>query len=175
MNYKSLNSGYQKPEINQRVEYIKPSDIHRTLGDTKYLQYNEPDFHKRMDLNTISGKDLKKISEFPNLAFTGQPYYTSPYICSPVRDTTRHYVINVERKNHPQHFSRYGYARTFTGYTPTTPGKWDPNGEACYADPQPLNMAPPQYYCNQFIGQCNDCGNSSMSQAWNESYWARNL
>ena len=99
--------------------------------------------------------------------------HPSYFLCSDdVRDKETHYVIGVERDDHPDHSSRFGYARGPYGYlTGHWPGKYQSSALCSSYLPLPEDMAPKRFYFN---AQCGDPG-LSLSQANVDYSWGKNV
>ena len=69
------------------------------------------------------------------------------YLCDRPRDTELNYIIGVEREKHPDHYSRFGYARNFYGYASGHwPGRYQEDRECSCEDFNPPGMAPARFY-----------------------------
>lgn len=135
MGYGSLKN-YETIQKGQRI-YINPSD---------------PEQLQSMDMNTVY--DTSRISVFPELITSGIPFPKPDYLCSRPRSTKTVYIKDTEVFKHPQHFSRYGYARCFNGYcSGHFPGRYIVNDD-CSENDQPYDTAPRRFYSLDSIGQC---------------------
>jgi len=122
--YGSLNDCYA---YKNSVKSKKRDDLHTTY------------YSNKLDLTTLR----KGYSVFPDMSGT-DVMYTANYLKDEWRDKERNYIIDVERLQHPNHFSRYGYARGENGYrVGFIPGKYNLPSE-CIKDPE--GMAPAIYY-----------------------------
>jgi len=130
-----------------------------------YVNYNSDKEVCDLDLNII---DAKKTTVFPAHLYDGFPIHQPYYACSRPRDTNTQYIIGVERAEHPDHFSRFGYAKSRNGYgLGHWPGRYRVS-EGCCEDDQPQDMAPKQFYKDSCIG-CNGGYVLHRSKAYNDS------
>lgn len=120
-----------------------------------YIRYSDRDQVASLDQNTY---DSRKSTVFPRGLYSGNAVPVAQYACTRPRDTETHYIINRERDDHPDHFSRFGYGRCRYGYCyGHHPGRYQVSecsaGAICgCSDPQPPAMAPEKYYSGQFQG-----------------------
>jgi len=123
--------------------------------DQRYTAYNDKEDVQDLDLNWWWGN--QKIA---NEGFSGMQHiyekntvYGAPYICSPNRNKNVHYIIDVERDEHPDHSSRFGYARFPNGYGV---GNWSDGFYntplACAYNVLPPQMAPARFYTPPYNG-----------------------
>jgi hypothetical protein len=114
----------------------------------KYGFYESKKKREKLNLNQTT----KPPVVFPRNIYDGPLYNTPYYWCDKPRDKESMYLFGVERDRHPDHFSRYGYAKNRNGYgIGTWVGRYIvPEGEDY--DPQPPNMAPPLYYTDAYQG-----------------------
>jgi len=121
----------------------------------RYTVYNDTEDIQDLDLNWWIGN--QKIA---NEGFSGMQHiyakntvYGAPYVCSPNRNKNIHYIIGVEREDHPDHSSRFGYARFPNGYGV---GNWSSGFYntplACAYDPMPEDVAPARFYTPPYQG-----------------------
>lgn len=120
-----------------------------------YTPYNDSTQIAKLDLNKWE----------PNQECAGRHMYKESTIygvdslCNPHRDTDIHYIMNVERADHPQHASRFGYANFPNGYgLGVQPQGFFSNDKppACQFDTQPPNMAPSRFYTKPYQGRNNN-------------------
>lgn len=135
---------------------------YNTPSLSTYVAYNDKKEVDNLDLNTWDS----------TLEFSGKHLYEKPALygaiglCSPARNPDVHYIYGVERQDHPDHSSRFGYGRFPNGYGV---GNWSsgfynmPPG--CDYDPQPPNMAPERFYSKPYQGR--NRVNSQASVDWN--------
>lgn len=120
-----------------------------------YVMYNYPEEVKALDKNVWHAKLKSLIPE----GYTGRRLYEgevrSPaqYACSEGRDPETHYILGLDRDDHPDHSSRFGYANCPNGYcSGHWPGRYN-EGDACANnDPQPPGMAPSRFYEDKNLG-----------------------
>jgi hypothetical protein len=117
-----------------------------------YVVYNSVNDLRRLDLNNI---DANKTVVFPGYLYGGEALPVSQYMmCSGPRDTRTQYFVDAETNGqHPDHFSRFDYARTFYGYGS---GIWmgrynEPPNCMAESNPQPKDMAPPIFYGEKYL------------------------
>jgi len=81
-----------------------------------YTLYNSKKAVEDLDTNRYNPY---RATIFPYGVYTGAILPVDDYICGQAvpRDTSSHYIIDRERVQHPDKFSRFGYARNFYGYT----------------------------------------------------------
>jgi hypothetical protein len=122
----------------------------KRYGSNGYINPSNPEEIDRMNLSKI--RDKFKVTTFPETF--GEPFIQPYYACFVPRSTKTAYIYNVERDEHPQHFSRYGYARCANGYCfGHMPGKYVVS-DSCVVDPQPNNVAPDRFYSGCESGPC---------------------
>ena len=124
----------------------------------EYVAYNDRSEIKDLDRNVwnatagtiadgVTGRHLYKHD----------PRHPAYYTCFGGRDKETHYIIDVERDHHPDHSSRFGYARCPNGYcSGHWPGRYISSDFCSACDPQPLNMAPARFYSGQYQSPFND-------------------
>lgn len=111
---------------------------------SEYINYNDPNQLDSLDITTI--RNPNNISVFPELIPSGDPVQTPYYTCFRPRSTKTQYIKDVEVFKHPQHFSRYGYARCFNGYcSGHFPGRYIVPDD-CDDCEQPYDTAPARFY-----------------------------
>ena len=123
-----------------------------------YTLYNSKKAVEDLDTNRYNPY---RATIFPYGVYTGAILPVDDYICGQAvpRDTSSHYIIDRERVQHPDKFSRFGYARNFYGYTV---GNWTnryQTSQVCQAlDPfaPPPDMAPPEFYKAPNVGPFSD-------------------
>ncbi len=130
------------------------------------------DFHDRAQIAALDMGvyDSAKATVFPYGLYSGEPFMVANYICGEhvPRDTKSHYLIDKERRQHPDHFSRFGYGRAFYGYVSGHhPGRYLEN-EQCRKFDLPADMAPPRLYLDPHVGP-----SSTASAAHTEARAAR--
>jgi len=92
------------------------------------------------------------------------------YVCSRPRDTELNYIIGVERDNHPDHFSHFGYARAPYGYgSGHWPGRYN-TSIWCNNDPQPKDMAPERFYGPVHQGPYSDISQGQVDYNFAKNY-----
>lgn len=121
-------------------------------SDTSYVIYNSPGSVKNMDRNTP-----KNPTQFPLKMYKGstlnpsktQPqYYRDAGVVPYVRDTKVDYILHVDRDDHPENFSRFGYPWCENGYcTGNHPGRYNtPPGMQWMTRTWPSDLAPKRFY-----------------------------
>src|SRR5271154_4755727 len=109
-----------------------------------YLQYNSNKSH--LNLNETS---TDKIVVLPGRIYAGTPYPVSQYIVeSGPRDTTTDYIIDRERLQHPDQFSRFDYS-TYGGWSTGEQTRGYVEPLYCGDDPEPQGLAPERFYNTQ--------------------------
>lgn len=117
-----------------------------------YVNPSRPAELAGMNLSEI--RDKSKVSVFPELIPSGEPVHSPYYTCFRPRSTKTEYIKDVEVFEHPQHFSRFGYARCFNGYCfGHMPGRYIVPDD-CSVNDQPYDTAPKRFYTLESIGQC---------------------
>ena len=116
---------------------------------TTYAVYNSPSDIKSLDINYF---DLNKVDEFPRHLYTGDITNTAYYLCPNMpRDKDINYIIDVERDQHPDHFSRFAYGNNRNGYGfGLMVGRYQV-AENCREDPQPKDTAPRRFYRDPYM------------------------
>lgn len=137
---------------------------------SNYTQYNDQKAVRDLDLNAY---DPYRATIFPYGIYSGAILPVDDYICGQnvPRDTESDYIIDRERKQHPNHFSRFGYARSFYGYVSGAwPGRYRTNFYCQKNEPftPPPDLAPPQFYKSPNVGPFSD-----RSEAYEGSLTAR--
>ena len=123
-----------------------------------YTLYNSKKAVEDLDTNRYNPY---RATIFPYGVYTGAILPVDDYICGQAvpRDTSSHYIIDRERVQHPDKFSRFGYARNFYGYTV---GNWTNRyrtSQVCQVlDPfaPPPDIAPPKFYKAPNVGPFSD-------------------
>jgi len=77
-----------------------------------YVKFRKREEVDGLDINRIDKCD---ISVFPGGIYERQPVNAAHYICDRL-DNKYDYLIDVERTDHPWHFSRFSYADCPNGY-----------------------------------------------------------
>ena len=119
-----------------------------------YVAYNSDSEVKELDLNhwDTSPKAIADGASGRHL-YKNDPRHSAYYYCYGGRDHETHYIINKDRDNHPDHFSRFGYARCRNGYcSGAWPGRYNASEECSDYDPQPKDMAPARFYTEKYQG-----------------------
>ena len=113
-----------------------------------YVAYEQLDEVRSLDRNTYDGNTS---TTFPNNIYMGEVQHQPYYACSRPRDTDFNYIIGVERDDHPNHFSRFGYARgPLGGHEGAWPGRYATT-PGCEVG-EPPNMAPKRFYEPEHTG-----------------------
>lgn len=122
-----------------------------------YVNYYDRDEIKDLDRNVwhatsgtiadgASGRHLYK----------NEPRHPAYYVCSGGRDTETHYLLGIDRDDHPDHTSRFGYGRCPNGYCfGHMPGKYN-EPPSCSKVPQPQDMAPARFYKGDYQNVFNN-------------------
>lgn len=83
-----------------------------------YVMFGDPAAVKALDKNRL---EASNVTVFPRGLYSGQPLPTADNVCHSIRDPSTHYIIGVDRNDHPDHFSWYGYGRH---YNPSNGGHY---------------------------------------------------
>ena len=114
-----------------------------------YLRYEHKPSVDGLDRDKF---DPERAGVFPRNLYRGEPVPEARYIKSRPRDTESHYIIDAERDQHPDHFSRFGYGRHYYGYqSGHWPGRWQTNGGEDNKQVLPGDMAPERFYREPFV------------------------
>jgi len=114
------------------------------------VYYNYPESVKELDVNTPVS-NVSQIGYFPYNLYNKEPMHTPYYACDS-RDPESLYIIGVDRINHPPHFSRFGRAPTFLGYSSGPQSNYfEDVSDNCRTNSskEPSNMAPSHLYPQQ--------------------------
>jgi hypothetical protein len=124
-----------------------------------YVQYENESEIKELDQNAWPGPIANKSGSV-SYGYLGKDLYTmfgngprrqAYQICEAGRDVDSHYIIGLERDSHPDHSSRFGYARCRYGYCfGHMPGKYIENDHCAGYDPLPSDMAPERFYTEKY-------------------------
>ena len=122
----------------------------------KYTLYNNKNSVASLDINTFNQTPEYTAGHL----YAKDPWYGMPYLVSPGRNLDVHYIYGVERLNHPDNSSRFGYARFPNGYGV---GSWSPGhyNEPYNEEIQPVDMAPARFYGPKYQNPCH-----TESQGW---------
>jgi len=147
-------------------------DTYTHTSDQRYVAYNDRTEIKDLDRNVwrattgtiadgASGRHL----------YRNEPRHPAYYTCFGGRDPETHYIIGVDRDDHPDHSSRFGYARCKNGYcSGHWPGRYN-TSEACSAyDPQPEDMAPARFYTSAHQGPYHDESQATVDYDYWKNY-----
>ncbi len=146
-------------------------DNYSHTDDQRYVAYNDKTEIKDLDKNvwrstygTISsGATGRHLYQF-------EPRHPAYYTCFGGRDLGTHYIIGVERDDHPDHSSRFGYARCPNGYcSGHWPGRYN-TSLACSNDPQPVNLAPARFYTAAHQGPYQDASQATVDYDYWKNY-----
>ncbi|MDB4769409.1 hypothetical protein OAG24_00440 [bacterium] len=109
-----------------------------------YVTYDDNLEVDQLDRNTFNpGRTVI----FPKGLYAGDVIPDPHYLCNRPRDTDFNYIIGVERERHPDHYSRFGYARNFYGYASGHwPGRYQEDRECACEDYNPPDTAPARFY-----------------------------
>lgn len=136
------------------------SYVHQSGQD--YVNYHNKAEIKELDKNvwnTTAGTIADGVTG--RHLYVAEPRHPAYYYCFDGRDPETHYIIGKDRDNHPDHSSRFGYARCWNGYcSGHWPGRYNEAEPCSEYDPQPRGMAPARFYTIAHQGPYND-----MSQA----------
>lgn len=133
----------------------------------EYIQYSQQSSVNDLDQNTVfvtptqiaNGITGRRMYEGPTIVTTG-------YLCAPNRDTTRQYILGIDRETHPNISSRFGFPNgLFYGHDTLTPGKYSESRQ-CSRDGPPLGVAPARFY---------ECDRLSSNLTNAEVNWARSM
>lgn len=124
-----------------------------------YTQYNNEYNVRDLDMNTLKPTD--RPTQFPTGLYEGPSFMNPTYICDKQpRNSETNYLLGVERFDHPDHFSRYGYANCSNGYCRgPQAGRNYNTAENCPDPIIPQDMAPKRFYNYSNIYGVNSVGN----------------
>lgn len=137
--------------------------------EQEYIAYNDKDEVFDLDKNVWHSTAGTIASGYTGRHLYGaEPRHPAYYACFSGRDKETHYLIGIERDDHPDHSSRFGYARAPFGYgTGHWPGRYNTSLKCSDYDPQPPNAAPKRFYTAAHQGPFN-----VKSQAIDDyNYW----
>jgi len=134
-----------------------------------YIIYNDKDEVFDLDKNVwnIDAEGLIRGASGRHL-YQDEPRHPAYSVCFEGRDLGSHYILGVERDDHPDHSSRFGYARCQYGYcSGHFPGKYIESDACSEYDAQPKDCAPARFYTDAYQGPY-----STKSQAQEDyNYW----
>ena len=106
--------------------------------------------------------------------YKAEPRHPAYYTCFSGRDPGTHYILGVDRDDHPDHSSRFGYARCKNGYcSGHFPGKYI-ESEACSEyDPQPPDTAPARFYTALYQSPFSDYSQATVDYAYAKNHLMR--
>lgn len=114
-----------------------------------YVRYGDPVERRALDQNNPTDRD--RIVVFPGRIYAGEAFPMSQYVCaSGPRDTNTNYLFRLERQQHPDHFSLFGYAEMPNGYGTGSYSRGYNTPPACWDEPEPDGMAPARFYADYF-------------------------
>lgn len=119
----------------------------------QYVAYNDPGEVNSVDLNRWYRPDDPRVKMGSGrLLYAVEPRVPSYFACSPDKDIELSYILGVDRDDHPDHASHFGFGRCPNGYCfGNMPGKYIvPTAVSCH-DPQPQNMAPARFYEEEML------------------------
>lgn len=141
---------------------------------TKYVGYNDKRQIASLDKNVWNtslksiiptGETGRYLYRAPDTADPSEPRHPSRSICEEGRDPETHYVLGLDRFDHPDHSSRFGYANCPNGYcSGHWPGRYNEGTACANNDPQPLGMAPARFYEPQNLGAFVDTSVASANR-----------
>jgi hypothetical protein len=123
-----------------------------------YISYNNPKDVRSLNMNDVN-VTRQKISVFPGYIYQGEVFPDPDFLegCGP-RDTRYNYIIDRERLQHPQHFSRFSYLNFPNEHgTGIWPGRYN-EAPLCSNVDMPADMAPAQYYVGPYASMCKTYG-----------------
>lgn len=136
-------------------------------ADVPYVQYEKNDQIHYLNQNTFDGD---KTVIFPRHLYSGNARQQAYYTCFRPRDTELNYIYGVEREDHPDHFSKFGYARAPYGYgTGHWPGRYN-TSIWCNDDVQPKDMAPERFYEPVNQGPFSNISQGQIDYNWEKNY-----
>lgn len=127
-------------------------------NEKDYVQYNNETEVKDLDVNVwrATAGDIADGATGRHM-YRSEPRHPAYYTCFGGRDPGTHYIFGVERDSHPDHSSRFGYARCANGYcSGHWPGRYNEADVCSEYDPQPPDMAPERFYTAPYQGPYND-------------------
>ena len=133
-----------------------------------YVMYNYPEEVAALDKNVWHARLKTLISDGkPVRLYDDVARPPTPYACDYCRDPETHYILGLDRDDHPDHSSRFGRGTCPNGYcSGHWPGRYIEDSRCANNDPQPPNMAPARFYEPQNLGAFVD---SSWASARRES------
>lgn len=138
----------------------------------QYVAFNDQDEVFDLDLNTWkTNKNAIKEGAAGRRMYKSEPRHPAYYTCFGGRDPETHYIIGVEREHHPDHSSRFGYAKCWNGYcSGQWPGRYATSALCSEHDPQPLNQAPNRFYTPKHQGENNDLTQAVVDYEYWKNY-----
>lgn len=145
----------RKKELLSRFAQKSVSKTKSAMKGDRYLIYSSNSQVANLDQNTVIAGGLlsgthdptQRVTVFPGRIYAAEAFPVSQYVCqSGPRDTHTDYLYRFERFDHPQTFSRFGYADCDNGYCT---GNWSRGYKtpgSCFDTPDPAGMAPPRFY-----------------------------
>ncbi len=118
-----------------------------------YVEYNNKEEVEDLDRNVwkTSPQAIADGASGRHL-YKNEPRHSAPYLCFSGRDPESHYIIGVDRDEHPDHSSRFSYGHCPNGYcTGHWPGRYA-TSLACSKNIMPPGMAPPRFYSDELSG-----------------------
>ena len=119
------------------------------MSSVGYVAYNSLSEVASLNLNDT---DPSQAVVYPLNIYGGETFPLSQYVCqSGPRNLDYDYLIGVERKNHPQQQSRFGYANCENGYCMGIQSRGYITPANCCDNAQPKDMAPAKCYDARYI------------------------
>jgi len=140
---------------------------------TSYIQYNDKSEVENLDQNTwnISLEGIEDGASGGRRIYDFSPRQPAYYICYGGRDKETHYIIGIERENHPDHSSRFGYAKSRNGYgSGHWPGRYNDTEMCSLSDPQPPDMAPSRFYEDEYQGPFTNYSQANVDYFLEKNY-----
>ncbi len=141
-----------------------------TYWGQQYIQYNNTQEVDYLNQNTFdAGQTIESGT-------TGRHLYAAPvrhpayYTCFSLRDKETHYILGVDRDDHPDHSSRFGYARCPNGYcVGSNAGGYNTNSWCC-DNAQPSDLAPERFYAAPHQGSSLSYSQANLDYEYMKDY-----
>lgn len=121
------------------------------VGKTPYIAYNDPGERNSINQNNwYRPNDPRVKVGTGRLLYSVEPRVPSYFACDIDKDIELSYILDVDRVDHPDHTSRFGYARCQNGYCfGNIVGKYVVPAVISDMDPQPQGVAPSRFYTKE--------------------------
>jgi hypothetical protein len=128
-----------------------------TSVNQDYVQYNDREAVKGLDINVWhSSNSIIADGATGRHLYQHEPRHPAYYACDRTRDPGTQYIMGIDVEVHPDHSSRFGYAKCPNGYcSGHWPGRYIESTRCADYDPQPPDMAPARFYTAEYQGPLN--------------------